>query len=81
MGSQYPPHCYDDATLLALEQVLEGIWVTLKAHDPLNDWKKATELKTLLAEKLMALADVGITNPDELRQKTLESLPLNFDAR
>ena len=44
------PRAYDDAMLNALEATLRAIWQALNAHDPVT--------KTLLAEKLMALAKI-----------------------
>jgi hypothetical protein len=77
MASRNPPGYYDEATLLALDQALKDIWAVLKSHDPCRDWEKDSELRTALAEKLMALVAVGITCPNELRKRTLESLPLS----
>jgi hypothetical protein len=74
MASQYPPHCYDEQDLSVLETVLTDVWVTLRVHDPFHEWEKASELRVVLAEKVMTLADMGVTDPDELRQKVLENL-------
>lgn len=80
MASQYYHGSYDETTLLALDKALKDIWATLQAHDPTRDWERDSELKSLLAEKLMALAAIGITDPHELRAKALESLPLQSSA-
>lgn len=80
MGSRNPPGSYDEAILLALDQAFIDIWAVLKAHDPFHDWKKDSELRTALAEKLMALVAVGVTNPNELRRLALDSLPLRQGA-
>ncbi len=53
MDSQYPPHCYDEQGLLVLETVLTDVWVTLRVHDPFHEWEKASELRSLLAERVM----------------------------
>ena len=66
MASQYPRR-YDEATLARLEQVLRDVWEVLTAHNPNRDWKKDPELKKALAERLMALSDMGVTDPQELR--------------
>jgi hypothetical protein len=52
----------------------------LKARDPLRDWVKDGQLSSDLSEKLMALADKGITKPDELRKRALKGLPRRHAA-
>ena len=47
----------------------------LEARDPLRDWVKDGELSSNLSEKLMALADKGITKPDELYKRALKGFP------
>jgi hypothetical protein len=59
---------------VALEQALRDVWQVLQAHDPYKDWNKDPELKRALAETLMALADTGVVDPEELRSRALESL-------
>lgn len=72
MGSKCPPKSYDETTLLALEQAVRDVWQVLKARDPFRDWDKDPQLKLAMAEKLMALADAGVNDPQELRSRTLE---------
>jgi hypothetical protein len=48
----------------------------LKAHDLYPDWNADPELKQEIAFKLMALADSGVRDPNELRNRTLEGLSL-----
>ena len=76
MVSQHPPRLYDETTLQALEQALRDVWQVLKAHDPFRDWDKDTEFKRGLAAKLMALADAGVTDPQDLRSRVLASCDL-----
>lgn len=76
MAPQHPLRSYDDATLDALEEALRDVWQVLKAHDPYPDWQEDPEMKKVLAEKLMALADSGVRDSQELRSKTLQSLCL-----
>jgi hypothetical protein len=76
MASRNPPRYYDDAMLRALEQASRDVWQVLKAHDLYPEWDEDPDLKTLLAEKLMALADAGIRDPQELRNRTLQGLSL-----
>ena len=76
MASINPPRSYDEATLVTLERVLRDVWQVLTAHDPYRDWKKDPELKAALAGMLMTFADMGITDPEELRSRTLRVVPL-----
>ena len=76
MGSRQPPKSYDETTLQALEQALRDVWQVLKAHDPLRDWDKDTDFRRGLAEKLMDLADAGVTEPQEFRSRVLASCDL-----
>jgi hypothetical protein len=78
MASRHPPKSYDETTLQALEQALRDVWQVLKAHDPLRDWDKDSEFQKGLAEKLMALADAGVTDPQELRSRVLASCDLKL---
>ena len=77
MASQHPPRSSDDMILFALEQALREVWAVLKAHDPNEYLDKDGELQKAIANTLMALADSGVTDPQELRRRTLE----NFDFK
>ena len=81
MGSQQSPDHFDDTDLAALQVALEDIWTTLKANDPSRHWDRENELKTRIAEKLMALAALGVREPEELRRRGLETLPSNWHSR
>jgi hypothetical protein len=63
--------------LFALEHALRAVWAVLKAHDPHGYLDKNEDLQKSIADKLMALADSGVTDPQELRRRTLE----NFDFK
>jgi hypothetical protein len=76
MASQYRQRHYDDEMLAALEEALRDVWQVLKAHDPYPDWQEDLDLKKAVAETLMALADSGVRDPQELRNRTLDSFPL-----
>jgi len=80
MGSRYPTRPYDKATLAALEQAFSNAWAALEARDPLRDWVKDGQLSSNLSEKLMALADTGITTHDELCKRALKGLPRRHAA-
>jgi hypothetical protein len=75
MSSRHPPRPCDKATLAALEQAFSDAWAVLEARDPLRDWVRDGQLSSNLSEKLMALADKGITKPDELCKRALKGLP------
>ena len=71
-----PRDWYDEQTLTVLEQALRDVWEVLKAHNPYPDWRIDPDLKKELAHRLMALADAGVRDPEELRSRALESFPL-----
>jgi hypothetical protein len=75
MGSRRPSHSYDEETLSALEQAFCDAWAVLEARDPRRDGQKDSQLSSELSEKLIALADQGINEPDELCKRALKSLP------
>ena len=68
---------YHPKTLDALGEALDATWVVLQARDPFRDLERAYELRTALSQKLMTLVADGVTDPIELREWALESLPLN----
>jgi hypothetical protein len=67
---------YDPKTLEALGQAFDTAWVVLQTRHRFRDFDKDSELKTALSRKLTALAEDGVTDPVELREWALESLPL-----
>jgi hypothetical protein len=76
MGSRLPPKSYDETTLQALERALKDVLQVLKAHEPFRDWDKDADFRRGLAEKLMDLADAGVTDPQEFRSRVLASCDL-----
>jgi hypothetical protein len=76
MASRSTLSHYDDAMLFALEEALRDVWQVLIAHNPYLTQEADPELQTAVAETLVALADSGIRDPDELRDRTLQSLSL-----
>ena len=77
MGSLNPyVDLYDPKTLKALAQAFDATWVEVQARDPFRDFERDLELKTALNQKLVALANDGVTDPIELREWALESLLL-----
>jgi hypothetical protein len=76
MGSRNPRFdSHDPKTLEALGQAFDAAWVMLQTRDPFRDFERDSELKTDIGLKLMALAADGVTDPVELREWVLESLP------
>ena len=67
---------YDPKTLEALGQAFNSSWVVLQARNPFRDFERDLDLKSSLSLKLTALAADGVTDPVELREWALESLPL-----
>lgn len=78
MASRHPPKSYDEQILNNLEQALREVWQVLRAHSPYKDWDKDIDLKKSLAYHLMDLADSGITDAHELRNRALESFDLGW---
>jgi hypothetical protein len=76
MASQNKVSHYDEETLAALDAALLDVWQVIKARSPNPNWVGEPELKTALARRLMALADSGVKDPHELRNRTLQSLLL-----
>jgi len=77
MGSLNPyVDLYDPKTLKALAQAFDATWVEVQARDPFRDFERDLDLKTALNQKLVALANDGVTDPIELREWALESLLL-----
>jgi hypothetical protein len=75
IASQYPP-TYDDITLHILEQASRDVWEVLKAHDAYHDSEEDRDLQTGIALTLMALADRGVTDPQELLSGALDCFDL-----
>jgi hypothetical protein len=46
------------------------LWASLQKSDPSVDWVKNGELRTVLANRLMDLAEGGVTDADELNRRT-----------
>ena len=77
MGSRNPRiDLYDPKMLEALGQAFDATWVVLQTRDPFRDFERDLDFKSTLSLKLTALAADGVTDPVELREWALESLPL-----
>ena len=79
MGSFNPPNsAFDDADLENLEQASQAILTTLVAHSPAGAVATHDALKLQVRTTVYALARLsGETNPEILRSRILEALPLN----
>ena len=65
---------YDPKTLAVMDQAFAAIWRALRADDPFRDYANDSELRIAIGHKLMNLVADGVTDPNRLRQLTLESL-------
>jgi hypothetical protein len=76
MGSRNPPLNLNSSRLRpALEQAFDATWTELQARNAFRDFDRDNELQTALSQKLATLAVEGVTDPIELREWALESLP------
>jgi hypothetical protein len=55
--------------------VFDDVWSTIVTHRPTQ--AENDELKTMVSETICALAASGVTDPDHLRLRTLDSLELS----
>ena len=60
----------------ALERAFQDVWAVLYAHLPLGGGDAVKEQSIALSRTLVALAADGITDPQELRRKALETMVL-----
>jgi hypothetical protein len=76
MGSRNPPLNLNSSPLrVALEQAFDATWTELQARNAFRDFDRDNELQTALSQTLATLAVEGVTDPIELREWALESLP------
>jgi hypothetical protein len=72
-----PLNGYSPQTIAAIEHAFEAVWTPLYAHMPTDrDRDQSKELRIALSQTLIELAATGITDPQELRRKALESMAL-----
>lgn len=65
---------YDPKTLAAMDQAFAVIWKTLRTDDPLRQYSNQREPSNAIGHKLLNLVADGVTDPNRLRQLTVESL-------
>ena len=69
------PNTYSPSLIEAIKRAHDAVWSTLYAHMS-SDRDQSKELKILLTQTLVALAATGITDPQELRRRALETMAL-----
>ena len=69
------PDSYSPSLIEAIERAHDAVWSTLYAHMS-SDRDQSQEAKIMLSQTLVALAANGITDPQELRRKALETMAL-----
>ena len=67
-------HRYDDETRRALQQAFRDGWKILKQLQPDHSWETHNDLKHDLSERLMGLADEGVTDTERLVRHALDGL-------
>jgi hypothetical protein len=67
---------YSPELVEALENAFAAVWTTLYAHVPVEG-DDAKELKIVLSRTLVSLAAGGVSEPQELRRRALETIALN----
>ena len=65
---------YAPKTLVVMDQAFAAVWKVLRADDPFRDYAKDGELRLVVGQKLLNLVADGVTDPDRLRQLTIESI-------
>jgi hypothetical protein len=70
MTAPHSPDYLGEQTLCAIEKAMTNVWTSLQTCDPSVDWLKNGELRTLLANRLMDLAEAGVTDAEELSRRT-----------
>ena len=69
------PNTYSPSLIDALKRAHDAVCSTLYAHMS-SDRDQSKELKIALTQTLVALAATGITDPQELRRRALETMAL-----
>jgi hypothetical protein len=65
---------YKTSTLANLSKAFEATWEVLKARHSLNEVDAEDDLRLAVGGRLLELAADGVTDPEELRNRALESL-------
>ncbi len=66
---------YSPEVLAAVREAFDAVWATLYAHVPPGE-EMSEQVSISLSQTLAALAADGITDPQELRRRALETMAL-----
>ena len=61
--------------IAAIEKVNAAVWLVIRADNPPGD-EPDQEIAITLSRTLVALAAAGIVDPEELRSRALQTMPL-----
>ena len=76
MGSFQPPAgSFQSEDIAVLQKVFDDVWSTIVTHRPTQ--AENDDLKTMVSEKLCAVAASGVMDPEQLRSRTLASFELS----
>jgi hypothetical protein len=76
MGSFRPPvGSFQSEDIAVLQKAFDDVWSTIVTHRPTQP--ENDELKTMVSEKLCAIAVSGVMDPEQLRSKTLASFEIS----
>lgn len=79
MGSNIK-QSYETSMLANLSKAFEATWEVLRARDSSRDVDAEDDLRLAVSGKLLELAAEGVTDPEELRNRALESLSFSDRA-
>jgi hypothetical protein len=79
MGSNIE-QSYETSTLANLSKAFEATWEVLRARHSSGDVDAVDDLRLAISGKLLELAAEGVTDPEELRNRVLESLSVSNRA-
>jgi hypothetical protein len=79
MGSNIE-QSYETSALANLSKAFEATWEILHARDSSRDADAEDDLRLAVSGKLLELAAEGLTDPEELRDRVLESLSVRNTA-
>jgi hypothetical protein len=76
MGSFRPQGgSFQSEDIAVLQKVFDDVWSTIVTHRPTQ--AENDDLKTMVSEKLCAIAASGVMDPEQLRSRTLASFELS----
>jgi hypothetical protein len=75
ISQTFKPASYDAGPLANLQEAFDTAWAVTQSRYPSRTPAKDHELRTYLSEAIIALAEAGIADPNELCKLALERLP------